>query len=102
MKRIFTEHFGAVARGQSFDGDQGSEPAGRYVMVTGDLNMVEVSWSIQYRISDQVAWAFRVTDQQKTIRDTCEAVMSRLVGDRALVDVKWARNETVLSVKPAT
>ena len=46
--------------------------------------MVKVSWSIKYRISDLVVWAFRVTDQQKTIRDTCEAAMRILIGDRTL------------------
>jgi len=95
VKRIFTEHFGAVARRQSFDGDQGSETAGRYLMVTGDLHIVEVSWSNQDRISDQVAWVSRVTGQRKTIRDTCEAVMSRLVGDRALVDVMGRERDRI-------
>ena len=54
VKTIFMKHFGKVKRGRSFEGGQGSEPASRYLMITGDFNIVEVSWSIQYRISDTV------------------------------------------------
>jgi membrane protease subunit HflK len=87
VKRIFTEHFGTMAREPSCGGDQRSEPGCHYSMVKGDLNIIEVSCSIQYGIVDSVAWAFRAADQQKTIRDTREAVISTLIGDRALADV---------------
>ena len=38
-------------------------------MLTGDLNIVDVEWIIQYRINDPKAWLFSVSDRQKTIRD---------------------------------
>lgn len=65
-------------------------------MLTGDLNIVDVTWIIQYRISDPVAWLFNVDDtqvsrtednRQKTIRDISQSVVNQLVGDRAILDV---------------
>lgn len=57
------------------------------IMLTGDLNIVDVEWIIQYRIEDPKAWLFNVTDRQKTIRDTSQSVLNMLVGDRAILSV---------------
>jgi membrane protease subunit HflK len=57
------------------------------IMLTGDLNIVDVEWIIQYRIQDPKAWLFNVTDKQKTIRDTSQSVLNMLIGDRAILSV---------------
>ena len=57
------------------------------LMLTGDLNIVDVEWIIQYRITDPVKWLFGVEDQNKTIRDISQSVVNQLVGDRAILDV---------------
>ncbi len=57
------------------------------VMLTGDLNIADVTWIIQYRIKDPKAWLFHVEDQQKTIRDISQSVINQLVGDLAVFDV---------------
>jgi membrane protease subunit HflK len=57
------------------------------VMLTGDLNIADVSWIIQYRIKDPKAWLFKVEDQPKTIRDISQSVINMLVGDLAVFDV---------------
>lgn len=56
-------------------------------MLTGDLNIVDVEWIIQYRINDPRAWLFNVSDRQKTIRDISQSVLNRLVGDRLILGV---------------
>ncbi len=56
-------------------------------MLTGDLNIVDVEWIIQYRIANPEAWLFNVTDREKTIRDTSQSVLNTLVGDRAILGV---------------
>lgn len=56
-------------------------------MLTGDLNIVDVEWIIQYRIVDPAAWQFNVKDRTKTIRDISQSVINTLVGDRAILDV---------------
>ncbi len=57
------------------------------VMLTGDLNIADVTWIIQYRIKDPKAWLFHVEDQSKTIRDISQSVINQLVGDLAVFDV---------------
>lgn len=56
-------------------------------MLTGDLNIVDVEWIIQYRIVDPRAWLFNVQERTKTIRDISQSTMNLLVGDRAILDV---------------
>ena len=57
------------------------------LMLTGDLNVIDVQWIIQYRIEDPILFLFQVRDTEKTIRDTTEAVMRRAVGNRLGSDV---------------
>ena len=57
------------------------------LMLTGDLNVIDVQWIVQYRIEDPVAYLFQIRDSQQTIRDISEAVMRRVVGNRLGSDV---------------
>ena len=65
------------------------------VMLTGDLNIVDVEWSIQYRIVDPRAYLFNVLDQEKTLRDISQSVINQLVGDRAILDVIGSERESI-------
>ena len=51
-------------------------------MLTGDLNVIDVQWILQYRIEDPIRYLFAVRDTPQTIRDITEAVMRRVVGNR--------------------
>lgn len=57
------------------------------LMLTGDLNVIDVQWIVQYRIEDPVAYLFQIRDSQQTIRDVSEAVVRRVVGNRLGSDV---------------
>ncbi|ODV12985.1 MAG: HflK protein [Rubrivivax sp. SCN 70-15] len=57
------------------------------LMLTGDLNVIDVQWIVQYRIEDPVRYLFWVREPQQTIRDVAEAVMRRVVGNRLGSDV---------------
>ncbi len=57
------------------------------VMLTGDLNIVDVEWIIQYKITDPKKWLFNVNDPIRTIRDISQSIVNLLVGDRAILDV---------------
>ncbi len=57
------------------------------LMLSGDLNVIDVQWVVQYRINDPDKWLHRVRDQQGTISDIAEAVMRRVVGNRLGSDV---------------
>jgi membrane protease subunit HflK len=56
-------------------------------MLTGDLNIVDVEWVVQYKIVDPRAWLFNVQEKSTTIRDVSRSVLNMLVGDRAILDV---------------
>jgi len=57
------------------------------LMLTGDLNVIDVQWIIQYRIEDPILYLFNVRNTGKTIRDITEAIMRRVVGNRLGSDV---------------
>ena len=65
------------------------------IMLTGDLNIIDVEWIIQYQITDARAWLFNVEDQQKTIRDISQSVINMLVGDRTIFDVIGAERANI-------
>jgi len=56
-------------------------------MLTGDLNIVDVEWILQYKIKDPKAWLFNTIDRDKTIRDISQSTINMLVGDRKILDV---------------
>ena len=57
------------------------------MMLTGDLNIVDVEWIVQYRIADPKAYLFSVRDKETTIRDISQSVMNQLVGDLPILAV---------------
>ena len=57
------------------------------LMLTGDLNVIDVQWIVQYRIEDPIRYLFQVRDTKTTVRDMSESVMRRVVGNRLGSDV---------------
>jgi modulator of FtsH protease HflK len=57
------------------------------IMLTGDLNLADVEWVIQYRIVDPYQYLFRVRNAEKTLRDMSESVVRKVVGDRTVNEV---------------
>jgi membrane protease subunit HflK len=89
--RVLKEEFGFRTM-SSLPGEKTRyEPSGSYkeesLMLTGDLNVIDVQWIIQYRIEDPILYLFKVRNTPKTIRDTAEAIMRRAVGNRLGSDV---------------
>jgi membrane protease subunit HflK len=66
-------------------------------MLTGDLNIIEVEWIIQYRITDPKAWVFNVMEKTETIRDVSRSAINMLVGDRAIMDIMGSQRSTIES-----
>ncbi|MCF7793950.1 MAG: FtsH protease activity modulator HflK [Candidatus Cloacimonetes bacterium] len=88
VKEVFKEEFGfrtmrAGVKSQfsrrNFDVES--------VMLTGDLNIADVEWIIQYRIKDPVRYLFNVRNVEETIRDLTESVIREVVGDRSVDEV---------------
>lgn len=57
------------------------------LMLTGDLNLAEVEWVVQYRVDDAYKHLFKVRNPESTLRDISEAAMRQVVGDRTVNEV---------------
>ena len=60
---------------------------GESLMLTGDLNLADVEWVVQYRIDDPYNYLFKVRNPESTLRDIAEASMRQIVGDRTVNEV---------------
>lgn len=70
------------------------------LMLTGDLNIADVEWVVQYRIEDPHRFLFEVREVPETIRDVAEAEMRGVVGDLGFDRViKTARAEIETEVR---
>lgn len=71
-------------------------------MLTGDENIVDVQFVVQYRILDPVQWLFNVRDPESTIKNAAEAAMREVIGsnkiDAALTDDKVRIQTDTLNV----
>ncbi|MFW6093523.1 MAG: FtsH protease activity modulator HflK [Pseudomonadota bacterium] len=77
---------------------EGTQPSGRTaydqrdyeeesLMLTGDLNIIDVEWVVQYRINDPIRFLYEVREPTRTLRDISESVMRRVAGNRLGSDV---------------
>jgi membrane protease subunit HflK len=105
VKTVQTQEFGfrTVRSGSSptysnqasFPVAQYSTQTGESTMLTGDLNIVEVEWIIQYRIVDPRAWTFNVNERVATIRDVSRSAINMLVGDRAIMNIMGSERSAI-------
>lgn len=51
------------------------------LMLTGDKNVINVAWIVQYIINDPVNFLFKVKDVPQSVRDASEMVTRRIVGN---------------------
>ncbi len=57
------------------------------LMLTGDLNIADVEWIIQYQITDPINYLFNVRDVEGTLRNLSESSMRQVVGDHSVDEV---------------
>jgi membrane protease subunit HflK len=67
------------------------------LMLTGDLNLAEVEWVVQYRIRDPYKYLFKVRNPQNTLRDISESVMRQVVGNRTVNEVLTVGRQDIAS-----
>jgi len=59
-----------------------SNPEGidsKALMISSDQSLIDVSWSVQYRISDPLRYLFHVREPQEALRQASETVVRELV-----------------------
>lgn len=88
VRHIYKEEFGfrtleAVARTRYSQRDYSDES----LMLTGDLNIADVEWIIQYQIKNPIDYLFNIRDVGETLRNLTESSMRQVVGDRSVDEV---------------
>jgi len=83
-ERVLKQEFGFRTTGARSSGQTAysTEPfEDESLMLTGDLNMIDVEWVVQYRIDDPIKFLYRMREPTRTLRDISESVMRRIVGN---------------------
>ncbi len=93
---------------RSLPGGQAADFPVESIMITGDLNLVDVQMIVQYRISNLESYLFRVDDpgeadrdigagfpDGRTLKDVAEASLRQVVGQRSIDDVLTVQKEAV-------
>jgi len=88
VKKVFKEEFGF----RTVEADIRTKYASsgykdESLMLTGDLNVAEVEWIVQYKVKDAYDYLFKIKDPVETLHAMSEAVMRRVVGDRSVTEV---------------
>ncbi len=79
LKHEFGYRSGNSSRRTSYSGES--------LMLTGDLNLGDIEWVVQYRIDNPYNYLFKVRNADETLRDVSEAAMRQVVGDRTVNEV---------------
>ena len=84
--------FRSVSKTNSFQQGQYHSLPEEASTLTGDENIVNVQFSVQYQIKDPVEYLFNVTNQAAVVKNAAEAAMREVIGnsliDSALTDGK--------------
>lgn len=98
VKVVQTEQFGFKTVKSGRDNEYRNNIVSESTMLTGDLNIVDVEWIIQYRIVEPKQWLFGVLEKRQTIRDISHSVINTLVGDRAILDIMSSERSAIENI----
>ncbi len=94
-EKVETETFGFRSANAGVRGKSRKDPetANESMILTGDLNVIDMEWIVQYRRQDPRKFLFSIHDPVQTIRDISETVARQIVGDRSFDYVLQNREE---------
>ncbi len=94
-EQVDTESFGfkSIRPGIRTQYEKGAATELESLMLTGDLNVIDVEWIVQFRREDPRKYLFNVRDPIMAIRDISESVNRRIVGNRSFDYVLQNREE---------
>jgi len=52
------------------------------LMLTGDKNVIDMEWIVQYKVQDPLAFLFKVNNVDQAVRDVSEMAVRRVVGNQ--------------------
>jgi len=89
VKYVYKEEFGfrTLEVGSAATRYSQRDYSDESLMLTGDLNIADVEWIIQYQINDPLKYLFNVRDVTGTLRNLSESSMRQVVGDHSVDEV---------------
>ncbi len=82
LLRLVAESGERISGSSRLLGDAAKEVLrGEFIMLTGDLNIIDIEWIVQYKIKDARKYLFNVRNPRQTIRDVSQAMMRLLIGN---------------------
>jgi len=96
VKKIFKEEFGfrTIQAGVKTRYASRQYPE-ESLMLTGDLNILDVRWIVQFKVSDPMKLLFMTRNPLDNVRDLSEVVMSRLCGDYRVDELLTTKREEI-------
>ncbi len=96
VKKIFKEEFGfrtATAGVRSVYATRNFNDES--LMLTGDMNILDVRWIVQFRVNDPVKLLFETKNPVGNVRDLSEVIMRRLCGDYTVDETLTTKREEI-------
>jgi modulator of FtsH protease HflK len=92
-----------IGRGSIPDGRRGAAPVTDSLMLTSDENIVDIGFSVQWRISavKPEQYVFEVQNVEGTIRAVAESAMREVIGQRLLQNVLPSQVAPIQAATPA-
>lgn len=81
--------------GSSFNSASTSELESESLMLTGDENIVDLDFTIRWKINDAANFLFNVVYPEKTIKDVAESAMREVIGKRPIDDALTANKAEI-------
>ncbi len=96
VKRVYKEEFGfrTMQSGVRTNYSQRNYND-ESIMLTGDLNILDVRWIVQYQIKDPVKFLFATRDPRNNVQNISEIIIRRLVGDYKVDDILTVKREAI-------
>ena len=96
VKRVFKQEFGmrTLRSGVKTQYSTGSY-LDESLMLTGDLNILDVRWIVQFKVKDPVQLLFDTRSPDNNVQNISEVVMRRFVGDYSVDDVLSTKREEI-------
>ncbi|MFH1678413.1 MAG: FtsH protease activity modulator HflK [Candidatus Omnitrophota bacterium] len=96
VKRVFKEEFGIRTVRPGVRTEYSSRQyLDESLMLTGDLNILDVRWIVQFKVKDPKKLLFSIRSPIDNIRDVSETVMRRFVGNYRVDEVLTTKREEV-------
>ena len=96
VKKIFKDEFGfRTLRAGVISQYASRQYLDESLMLTGDLNILDIRWIVQFKVKDPVKLLFKTRNPQDNVRDMSEVVMRRLCGDYTVDEVLTTKRQEI-------